>query len=205
MISTKEHIPAKNLFQGYDEKYKVNRITVSACLKCNGQYSPTDEEFRNMIGIISRKKENNQITEKTVRSVVRNDLAKTGFTNNATGNFRSVDFSNSPIENYHKKNFKGLFYHQYKKPLTDDYKLFVNIDKNDWSEQTLYIKRYLEEYFNSKCSGHPDILEYVIQPFRPEIKNFGKKDLEPKENENIFAGYLKYNREHLALVIALRK
>jgi len=49
---TREHIPSKNLFEGYDEKFKVNRITVSACYECNNKYSPTDEQFRNMIGII---------------------------------------------------------------------------------------------------------------------------------------------------------
>lgn len=46
---TREHIPARNLFEGYDEKYKVNRLTVPACLKCNGQYSPTDEEFSSYV------------------------------------------------------------------------------------------------------------------------------------------------------------
>jgi hypothetical protein len=71
---TREHIPAKNLFEGYDEKYKVNRITVPACSKCNGQYSPSDEEFRNMIGIIAKKKANRKITEKSVRSILRNDF-----------------------------------------------------------------------------------------------------------------------------------
>ncbi len=28
---TREHIPSRNLFEGYDEKFKVNRITVSVC------------------------------------------------------------------------------------------------------------------------------------------------------------------------------
>ena len=36
---TREHIPARNLFEGYDEQYKVQRITVKACRKCNQEYS----------------------------------------------------------------------------------------------------------------------------------------------------------------------
>lgn len=33
---TKEHIPAQNLFAGFGDAYKKNRIAVSSCLKCNG-------------------------------------------------------------------------------------------------------------------------------------------------------------------------
>ena len=57
---TREHIPAKTLFEGYDDKYKANRITVPACYECNQEYSPTDRDFRNLIGIIAKRKENNQ-------------------------------------------------------------------------------------------------------------------------------------------------
>jgi hypothetical protein len=202
---TREHIPAKNLFEGYDEKYKVNRITVSACLKCNGQYSPTDEEFRNMIGIIAKTKGKNKITEKSVRSILRKDPSGQRLSIDNFGKVSGVMFNQVPIENYHKKNFKGLFYHQYGRILTDDYELFVNIDENDWSDMTLGILEYLKELFNWKHSGHPDIMQYVIQPFRLGITNADKQDLVPIENENMFVGYLDYNKEHSALVIAVRK
>ena len=42
---TREHIPAKTLFEGYDDKYKVNRITVPACYECNQGYSPTSPQY----------------------------------------------------------------------------------------------------------------------------------------------------------------
>jgi len=202
---TREHIPAKNLFEGYDGKHKVNRITVSACQTCNGEYSPTDEEFRNMIGIIAKNKANNKITDKSVRSILRKDSTIQRLVFDGFGKVSGVSFNEIPIENYHKKNFKGLFYFQYGKILTDDYELFVNINENDWSETTLGILSYLKQLFLIKYSGHPDIMEYVIQPFRPMIANPKKQDLKPSENDKIFFGYIEYNKEHSALVIAVRK
>ena len=48
-------------------------------------------------------------------------------------------------------------------------------------------------------------MKYVIQPFRLGITNEDKQDLVPMDNENMFVGYLDYNNEHSALVIAVRK
>ena len=70
---------------------------------------------------------------------------------------------------------------------------------------TLGILGYLKELFNWKHSGHPEIMKYVIQPFRLGITNEDKRDLVPIDNENMFVGYLDYNNEHSALVIAVRK
>lgn len=202
---TKEHIPARNLFEGYDEKYKVNRITVPACSKCNGKYSPTDEEFRNMIGVIAKRKENQKITEKAVKSILRKESGKQRLSISDLGKISGVSFGQTPIEDFHKKNFKGLFYHQYGTVIPDNYELYVNIDENDWSNVTLGMLGYLKDLFTWNHSGHPDILSYVIQPFRIGISNPSKKDLTPQKNENIFVGYLDYNNEHAALVIAVRK
>jgi len=202
---TKEHIPAKNLFVGYDDTYKVNRITVPACDDCNGKYSPTDEEFRNMIGIIAKRKENNTITKKSVRSFLgkKTTLGRLRF--DLLGKVSGVEFRKIPIEDFHKKNFKGLYYHQYSKPLSKDYELFVNINENDYSDFTLGVLGYLKEKFQWKHSGHPDILSYCIQPFQLGITNSSKSDLPLQENENIVVGYLDYNKEHSTLIFAVRK
>lgn len=202
---TKEHIPARNLFEGYDEKYKVNRITVPACSECNGKYSPTDKEFRNMIGVIAKRKENQKITEKAVKSILSTESGKQRLSINDLGKISGVSFGQTPIENFHKKNFKGLFYHQYGIVLPDNYELFVNIDESDWSDVTLGILGYLKDLFTWKHSGHPEILSYVIQPFRIGISNSSKEDLAPQKDENIFVGFLDYNKEHAALVLAVRK
>ena len=202
---TKEHIPAKNLFEGYDEKYKVNRITVPACSECNGRYSPTDEEFRNMIGVIAKRKENQKIKEKAEKSILRKESGRQRLFINDLGKISGVSFGQTPIEDFHKKNFKGLFYHQYGTVMPNNYELFVNINEDDWSNVTLGILGYLKDLFNWKYSGHSDILAYVIQPFRIGISNPSKKDLTPQKSENIFVGYLDYCKEHAALVIAVRK
>jgi hypothetical protein len=202
---TKEHIPARNLFEGYDEKYKVNRITVPACSACNGKYSPTDEEFRNLIGIIAKRKENQKITEKAVKSILRPKTGIERLSTSKLGTVSGVSFGQTSIEDFHRKNFKGLFYHQYNTVFPDNYELYVNIDESDWSDVTLGILGYLKDLFTRKHSGHPDILSYVVQPFRIGISNPSKEDLTPQKNENIFVGYLDYNKEHAALVIAVRK
>lgn len=106
---TKEHIPARNLFEGYDEKYKVNRITVPACSECNGKYSPTDEEFRNMIGVIAKREENQKIAEKTVKSILRKETGKQRLSINDLGKVSGVSFGQIPIENFHKKILKDYF------------------------------------------------------------------------------------------------
>ncbi len=203
--STKEHIPAKTLFEGYDDKFKKNRITVPSCFECNNKYSPTDEEFRNMIGIIAKHNENNTITEKSVKSIFRKDPNHTRMYFNPYGIVTGIRFSQQPLEEFHKKNFKGLFFHQYGYPLPNDYVLLVNIDENDDTEFTSYIISYLKDLFEWKYSGHKDIFSYCLQPFRHGITNTDKKDLELNKDENIIVGLLVYNREHAALVYAIRK
>ena len=202
--STKEHIPARSLFEGYDEAYKVNRITVDACLKCNGQYSPTDEEFRNMIGIIAKRKENNKISEKSVRSILRKDKDNTRLHFEGFDKVSGVTFSKGSIEDFHKKNFKGLFKYQYNKVLLDNYGLWVNIDENDWSKPTLAMLGFLE-MFEWKCSGHVEIFKYKLQPFRLHIENPLKKDLIPESDESFYLCLMAYNEEHAALVLAYNK
>lgn len=202
---TKEHIPAKALFNGYDSKYKDNRITVPACFDCNNKYSITDEEFRNMIGISSNRKENDFVTVQSVKSIMRKspDLSRLRF--DLYGKVTGVEFCENHIIDFHKKNFKGIFYYQYGYPLPDDYDLIVNIDENDHSEFTSLVIGYLNEYFQRKCSGHKDIFSYCLQPFRYGLKKNNREDLELEENENIIVGALIYNKQHGALVYAIRK
>lgn len=198
---TKEHIPARSLFEGYDEEYKVNRITVSACKECNGKYSPTDEEFRNMMGIISKKIEDNKITEKSVRSVLRKDKNLERLHFDSLGKVSGITFSQGTIEEFHVKNVKGLFMHEYGVILPEKYTVVVNIDENDWSDATRGILGFFE-LFDWKISGHPDIFQYKLQPFRVGIQNHDRSDLKPVEDESFFACLLHYNNQHAALVLA---
>ena len=205
---TKEHIPAKTLFEGYDEKYKKNRITVPACCECNNNYSLTDEEFRNMIGIGAKRQENNEIAHKAVRSILRKDPQHKQLVFDSLRNVLGVKICQGPIADFHKKNFKGLFYHQYGFPLPGNYELGVNMDEEDFSQFTLGIIGYLQECFEWKFSGHRDVFSYCIQPLRLDelkAKQTKKKDLELDKGENIIVGILVYNQEHAAMVFAIRK
>ena len=48
---TVEHIPMQALYAGYSPEYKINRITVPGCYKCNHEYAKIDQELRDFIGI----------------------------------------------------------------------------------------------------------------------------------------------------------
>ena len=202
---TKEHIPAQSLFTGFDEKYKINRITVPACFDCNNKYSKVDEEFRNMIGIKAKREQNFSLTDKAVRSLKRMDPTSSRLHLDFLGNVIGVEFHEQTILDFHKKNFKGVFFHQYGFPLPDDYELFVNIDENEYSEFIIGVIGYLKTFFEWKCSGHKDVFSYCIQPLRLGIVNDNKEDLKPAINENVFVGAFVYNQEHGALVFAVRK
>lgn len=203
--STKEHIPARALFDGYDEKYKTNRITVPACFDCNNKYSTTDEEFRNMIGIMAKHTENNAVTDNAVKSILRKDTEHKRLLVDSSMEVRGVTFSQQTIEDFHKKNFMGLFYHQYGYPLPANYKLVVDICENGRSEFAQHMIDYLNNLFEKKVSGHEDILSYCLQPVREKITNPDKKDLPLNKDENIIACMLTYNQEHTALVYAIRE
>ena len=205
---TREHIPAKALFEGYGIEHKVNIITVPACLHCNNEYSYIDEEFRNLLGTIAKRSVNNTLTCKSVKSVLRR---KEGWNRLVFGNSRTVDgrvFKEKDIEDFHKKNFKGLFYHQYSKPFPDEFVLIVNIDENDYSSATKSIISYLKGFFEWKFSGHKDIFQYCIQPVRENIRQRNKEDksdLELLDSDNLIACAMIYNQEHAALVYGIRR
>ncbi len=202
---TREHIPARTLFTGYDEKYRVNRITIPACQECNNSFSPTDEEFRNMIGIITKHKDANEITKKSVKSILRKNSSQSRLQFDETGKVSGVTFSEVPIEEFHKKNIKGLFYHEYETVLPQEYELLVNIDENDWSEGVLSVIGYLTNNFTWKVSGHEDIFRYILQPFRENLQNNDKSDILPVGNEPFYLCLMEYNKTHIAMDPGQRK
>jgi hypothetical protein len=71
-IETVEHVPAKNLYDGFDNQFNVNRITVPACYDCNQLYSKIDQEIRDSLAVKSDSEEQKKImTGKGVRSILR--------------------------------------------------------------------------------------------------------------------------------------
>ena len=64
-----EHIPAECLFDGFSDEFKINRITVPVCRKCNSDYAKIDAVIRDYIGITNEDtQELNAITDTTVRA-----------------------------------------------------------------------------------------------------------------------------------------
>ena len=200
--ATREHIPAKALFDGRDSKYTKNRITVPACFECNNKYSKTDEEFRNMIGIISNHNENDIITEKSVRSILRKPSGTSRLRIDSLGKVFGVKFDGNIFEDSNIKNFKGVFYHQYGSPLPNNYEILVIIDVDNHRESTLCAIEYLKNNFVWKCSGHKDIFSYCIQPLRDIENRYSMEDFMFDENDKIIVCGMVYNKEHGALVYA---
>lgn len=196
---TREHIPAQNLFEGFGEEYKKNRIVVPSCKKCNGDSSLIDEEFRDVIGVISDRDELGGISKKAASAIITKKKQFDRLTLDETGSVIGVSFDKSKIHANHVKIFKGLYYHQYKKPITDEYKIVALIDPDDVSQACI---NYLMDNFEMKFSGHPDILSYTLQPFREDLINPTKADLIPEEKERLFVSIQKYSQAHAGLVMA---
>lgn len=196
---TREHIPAKNLFEGYDDSYKANRITVPACYECNQKYSLTDEEFRNVVGVISNVSDNNAVSTKSVRSILRKSKgSRLHF--DTFGFVRAVSFNKKHITDFHIKNFKGVFYNEYNLPVPSNMTIVVDINET-YDEKRMGCIGYLRDNFLWKYSGHPDIFKYILQPFR-EVISKDKKDLIPTASDHYFMALQVYNQSHAALVIA---
>lgn len=199
---TKEHIPAQNLIVGFGDEYKKNRISVPSCLKCNGESTLVDEEFRNVIGTISNSESLQAISHNTAKAIITYNHQFDRLRFNATGNVVAVQFDKKLVLDNHIKVFKGLFYHQYKKPIGKEYTIIASIDSDDHTGACL---QYLQENFEWKHSGHPDIFSYILQPFREDINNPGKKPLVPTASEPFFVSIQKYNNSHAGLVIATNR
>lgn len=101
---TKEHIPAKNLFQGYPDEYKMNRITVPACDECNQKYSKIDQELRDALAVINNTvDEKSELTRKGIRSILNSSNWQDRVFMGPNGRVEAVKFGYDNLINYHKK------------------------------------------------------------------------------------------------------
>jgi len=202
---SKEHIPAQALFEGYSIAHKFNRITVPSCKDCNNNYSIIDEEFKNLIGVINNAPERNTITKKAVWAILHFGQKKKRLVFDRTGRVGGVVFDANQIELFHKKNFKGIFYKEYGYPISEDFNIVVDINENDYSEGILSSIGYLQYHFNWKVSGHKDIFQYIIQPFRQNLSEGIHQDIIPNNTDTHFLALMKYNQSHVAFVGASKR
>jgi Leucine-rich repeat (LRR) protein len=199
---TVEHIPMRGLFDGYGDEFKINRITVPSCFKCNNETSSIDEDFRNFIASIGETPILAPMADKTIRSVL--DYRKMFdriYTDPVTGKTGLLTDPNIVVE-YQKKVFRGLFCHQYKIPLPKEYIIKVDIDAAGNNHLSIPFIKYYDRNFAYKHSGSPYVFRYILQPFRKDLNQLEKKDLALSSSDKQFVSIHVYNNCFVSVVYA---
>ncbi|WP_291147053.1 hypothetical protein [Flavobacterium sp. UBA7680] len=205
---TKEHIPARALFEGYPIEYRNNRKTVPACFKCNNEYSTIDDYIRDLIGITNESdSEKKELTAKTVRKMFKNkgDLNKRM---SIKENSIYFNFNMSTIDKLHLKNFKGIYTLITKKPLDNSYKLDVYSLGHDEKKLKLGEKflNEIKQLENWDVSGHENVFKFKMVTVDVESLTLTELVNEDKnaEPEFIMCG-MEYNSSVVALVVAMKE
>ncbi len=206
-IATVEHVPAKNLYEGFGDEYKVNRITVPACFVCNNLYSKIDQEIRDALAIKSDDpQQKKDLTGKGVRSILRrsNWSHRTHFNNN--GQVVAVDFNYGDLRQLHIKNFKALFFRKYGFPVPENFIIDIIADGDDDKIETAQVFHdYLRTDKEFEHSGHPDIFKFILKDMTPDIPNdtiYVSGDFDKLVG---VAGLLVYHDDIGAVIIAGKK
>lgn len=207
---TKEHIPAKNLFSGYQDSHKKNLITVHGCGSCNHQYSVIDQEIRNAIGIMNDKNPDQQeITRQAVKSILMSKDGKKRLHFSENGNVMGVSFNYATLVELHKKHFKALFYERYQKVFNvDEYNLQVICEGDEDDEKAMQVFHSMSNYLNDQTpwsiSGHEDIFQYKMKT----LADLGGNKMGPTISVDDAFGItaiLVYHKNLCAVVVAMKK
>lgn len=174
-----EHVPAKCFYVGVQDSFKQNLITVPACYTCNNGFSGFDDELRNILGIANDSMtEGEELTAKSVRAVLKKSNWTDKIRTDADGKVFAVSFNRQHVYNIYEKNFKALFYHEYKTTsenfnpaiLFDGFGMNPNVIKafkNDLhalQQHVGFLHNLLVQNATPKVSGHRDIFEYAMLP-----------------------------------------
>lgn len=206
---TREHIPAKNTWAGYDEEYKINRIRVDACFTCNNGYANIDSVVRDAMGVISADELQKELIEKAARSIIKQGNLKDRIQVSLDGKDVFFDFKYEDLQQIWIKDFKGVFYHNYRFPLPTNYDItaIFELDKTDEElfRMVKYIQNYVVQEDNNWClSAHEDIFQYKIRAGVHD-ENGNIIDTTQIDDALIFAGVLIYYKKITAVVFAIRK
>jgi hypothetical protein len=167
---TKDHVPQQCLFEGYSSDYKTNRFTVSACHKCNFDFSQNEQELRDLIGIAN---ENEVKQEQITKSAVKNIISKNDGLDRCViidGHVRAVEFDKDKLMLSHIKNFKGVFYKTFEKRFPDSFEIKVVDTQTKYNFEELALD-FLDKNTEWKCSGHDDIFKYRIVLIKSGMSN----------------------------------
>lgn len=202
---TVEHIPAQNLYAGYNPAYKQNRITVPACFKCNNGFSHIDDEIRNFIGIGNDDlTQESVITQKAVRAIMR----KSNWTDRATfdtqGNVRAIDFSYDDLKTLHVKHFKGLFCNRYKMSLPSNYRIEIIADGDEdlSTHAQVFYDLLTSQNEQWEVSGHGDIFKYIMKAVTLDYETGKFEKSETLENATFIGGIMVYHEKVAVIVLA---
>lgn len=205
---TKEHIPARAIYQDFPEEYKKNRIVVPACLNCNSLYSKIDQELRDAIGVTnSGNPLQKTIVEKTVRSITRMpDWERRVELEN--GHIKSVLFKYKDLQKLHIKNFKGLFYYKFGKSLPDNFKIEIFAEGDEQDVKLLGSAKYLFSFITKdkqwECSGHEKVFKFILKAFKKDTENDNIIETSNFNECDGIACILVYHDQLSPIVVALR-
>lgn len=201
---TKDHVPQKCLFEGYPPGYKVNRITVPSCHKCNREFSEVENELRDLIGISNDKDELQKgLTTKSVRAILSKPNSQERLVKDSKGKVRGVVFDKDTLLPSHLKNFKGIFYEEFKTRITESFKIFVLDTKSKSNFEELMVD-FIDKNCNWHESGHRDIFQYKISLIKPAAKG----ELVKTDSINEAVGVvcrIQYHKKFEILILATRK
>ena len=198
---TREHIPAKGLFKGFNKKLYSDVIIVPACKKCNHFFSKkTDEEFRNLVAAISKNGLNDGLKPFAERGILRN-FKEYSKRLGLIRDIKVIEFDFNIIKLFHLKNLKGLIKHEYGFSMTDDkYDYLIDIDETRLRPATANFLKYFEEDFPWKVSGHEEIFKYKL--FKIEKQELPFDGYPFKDS---YACLMVNNNTHMALILGINK
>ncbi len=203
---TREHIPARNLYNGFPIEFKKDLITVPACLSCNQQYSKIDQIIRDAIGIMNEDDEKqNELTRQSVKSILRNSNWESRIERNSNGDVIAINFSYDELKDLHIKNFKGLIYKLYGIPLPDRFKIEIVTDGDEVFENILGTAKYMYDYVDSfndwNESGHKDVFMFSIKTLAQDLD---QQLVDSGDINNCLAviGVLVYHKKLCAVIVA---
>lgn len=204
---TKEHIPAKTLFDGYSNDHKNNRITVRACYTCNQAYSRIDQELRNYIGIKTDGSQDPEILRKSIKSIMRNK-DWTHRIEIENGKVTSVDFDYAEFRKLHIKNFKGLYAHLHGKPFPDSEFEIEIVQEGEPLERAEksghFFFNELTTKFEFSQSGSLEVFKFVFKSFNEVPPTGFIWDDNPNPNHS-FVCAMVYNDNLVCIVAGTRK
>lgn len=207
---TWEHVPMDALYKGFTEEDKRTRIRVRGCRSCNQQYSYIEQRLRNLVAVIGRIKQRDDLSEiiKASDRSLKTDKEFRGQWIRLDDGSYYFNFNTKDYDEIHIKNLKGIIYDELRVPLLDDeYKICVISDCGieNRGEDALNIlldtsRRLFLRQTNWRESGNPDIFKYRL---RYNLNNTERKP-DRLQDVEIIQCMMMYHNLVYANVIAYR-